>query len=543
MPHASNLRRVVVAAALGAIFESYDIALFGPLASLVAANFFSGLDPSSAYVFTLLSFAIAYLVRPVGAAVFGQFNDRAGRKQTFLITIVILGVSTALMGLLPSYAAIGVASPCLMMLLRVCQGLGFGGEFGSAVTYIAEHARPDQRGLATGAFAITSACGLVLSILVVLATELVLGKTAFEAWGWRIPFLFSAVLMLISVRLRLRLQESPLFLQLRADGRVSAAPLREAFGTRRYLRTSLIALFGAIAGNSVALAVAAYPIYFLMLNLRVDPLLLDYTILGYSVLLALFILGAAWLSDHVGRKPLMLAGFMLTALACFPVFKAITHYADPGLEAAIRVSPVRVLADPTQCSLQIDPIGVVAPRTSCDIAHKALAKAGVPYTSIAVPGQPVARVEIGATRLESFESRGLSKPELATRTRAFGQELTAALSRAGYPVKADPRHTNVVALILWIGLLCLFVALASGPLASWLVEMFPTRIRGTALSLPYNLGGWFGGFLPAVVFSVFTSTGDFYSGLWYAIGMLALATLIAAVCLPETRGRSLVAID
>jgi MFS family permease len=539
----SSLRRVVIASSLGAIFESYDLTLFGPLAPIIAAQFFANLDSSGAYVFTLLSFALPYVVRPLGGVIFGSLGDRTGRKYSFLVTITILGTTTVLIGLLPSYATIGITSPILLMALRVCQGMGFGGEFGSAVTYIAEHAQPDRRGLATAAVVITNACGLVLSILVVLATELTIGQGAFERWGWRIPFLLSAALMLISIYMRRQLYESPVFVQLRVEGKLSKAPLREAFATRRYLGRTLLAVCGVIAGSSVAAALGTYPIFFLMLNLKIDPFLLHYTILGYSVLFVLFLIGAASVSDRLGRKPVMVTGFLLTALVCIPIFKAIPHYASPALEAAVAAAPIRVHADPADCTGQIDPIGVRQPRTSCDIALRALAKAAVPYSKVAVPRQLPAQVTVGQVRVVAFDGRGLAEAEYEARARAFAGELTSALASDGYPKHADPGHTRVIALIGLLVLLNLFVALAAGPSAACLVEMFPSRIRDSALSVPYNIGTWFGGFLPTIVFAVFTLTGDFYAGLWYAVAMLVFSSAIATVFLPETRGRSLGAID
>lgn len=535
----ARLRRVVVASSLGAIFEAYDLTLYGPMAAIIAAQFFSGLDPAYAYIFTLLSAAIGYVVRPFGGLVFGRLGDLAGRKHTFLLTIVIIGVATVLIGLLPSYASIGIASPLLLMALRVLQGLAFGGEFGGAVTYIAEHAPAQKRGLATSAVAITMACGLVCAILVVLACEFAVGKKAFEEWGWRIPFLLSAVFMLISIYIRVRLQESPLFLEMKRAGTASKGPVREAFGRWRYLRLSLLILFGAIAGQSVASATGAYPIYLLMLNLKIDPFLLHYTILGYSVFFVGFMIFAGWLSDRMGRKPIVLAGFLGTALAAYPVFQAITHYAHPALETAIANRPVTIVVDPTQCSRQFDPIGLAEFRTSCDIARRAVAKLGIPYADGEASVGTSARIEIGAVAVAVFDGRPLDKAAFRERTKALDQEVTKALAAADYPARAAPDKTNVPALIGLLAFLNFFVALASAPLAAWLIEMFPTRIRYTAFSLPYNIGGWFGGFLPAISFAAFTATGNLYAGLWYSVSVLVLALVIGGLLLPETRGRSL----
>jgi MFS family permease len=536
---AGGLRRVVVASSLGAIFEAYDLVLFGPMAAIIAAQFFSGLDPAYAYIFTLLSIAVTYVARPFGGLVFGPLGDRVGRKYAFLLTIVMMGLATVCIGLLPSYAAIGVASPLLLMGLRIIQGLAFGGEFGGAVTYIAEHAPASRRGFATSAVAITMACGLVLAILVVIACGWVLGKDAFEAWGWRIPFLLSAVLMLLSVYIRLRLHESPIFLSMKKAGRASKAPLREAFGRWSHMRTVLLVLFGAIAGQSVATATGAYPIYLLMLNLKIDPFLLHYTILGYSVFFVAAMIVAGWLSDRVGRKPVVLAGFLGTALAAYPVFQGITHYAHPRLEAAVAANPVTVVANPATCTRQLDPLGLAEFRSGCDVARRAVAKLGVPHSNRDAPAGSAALVQIGATTLPAFDGRGLDRTAFTQQAKAFEGWLAGALSAAGYPARAAPETTNVPALIGLMAVLNIFVAMASAPLAIWLIEMFPTRIRTTAFALPYNVGGWFGGFLPAIAFTAFTVTGNLYAGLWYSVGVLLISLAVGGLFLPETRGRAL----
>ncbi|MDP4021605.1 MFS transporter [Methylobacterium sp. NEAU 140] len=537
-----RMRRVVVASSLGAVFEAYDLVLYGPMAAIIARTFFSGLDEAYAYVFALLSAAVSYLARPFGGLIFGRLGDLAGRKYAFLLTIVVMGGSTVLIGLLPCYAAVGIASPILLMSLRFVQGLAFGGEFGGAVTYIAEHASARNRGLATSAVGITMACGLILAILVVLACETLLGKAAFEAWGWRIPFLLSAVLMLVSVYMRLRLQESPLFLRMRSGGGLAKRPVREALGQWRYLRTGLLVLFGAVAGQSVATATGAYPIYLLMLNLKIDPFLLHYTILGYSTGLVACLIAAGWLSDRVGRKPVMLAGFIGTALVALPVFQAVTHRAHPALETAMAAHPVVVAADPAGCSRQFDPLGLAPFRTPCDVARRAVAKLGIPYETRAVEAGAPAQVLVGAAAVAAFDGRGMDKAAFDAGNAAFGRSLAAALSEAGYPARADPARTDVPALIGLLVLLNAFVALASAPLAAWMIELVPTRIRSTVLSLAYNLGGLFGGFFPAIAFSAFTATGSLYAGLWYATAVLAVSAAVAALFLPETRGRPLDAV-
>jgi MFS family permease len=538
----TRVRRVIVASSLGAVFEAYDLVLFGPMAATIARHFFSGLDDAYAYVFTLLSAAVTFLARPFGGLIFGRLGDLVGRKHTFLLTIVIMGGATVAIGLLPTYAAIGVLAPALLITLRIVQGLAFGGEFGGAVTYIAEHAPAGRRGLATSAVGITMACGLVLAILVVIACETLLGKAAFETWGWRIPFLLSAVLMLVSVYMRLRLQESPLFLRMRRGGGGARRPVREALGRWAHLRVVLLVLVGLVAGQSVASATGSYPIYLLMLNLKIDPFLLHYTILGYSTCLVACMIAAGWLSDRIGRKPIMLAGFLGTAVLALPVYASITRHAHPDLAAAVADRPVAVAADPAGCSRQFDPFGVARFESPCDIARRAVAKLGVPYTIRDLPvGSPV-QIMIGAARLASFDGAGLDKATRDARTAELGKALAGAVAAAGYPARADPAKTNLPALIALLSLLNAFVALASAPLAAWMIELFPTRIRNTALSVPYTVGGWFGGFLPAIAFSAFTATGNLYAGLWYALVVLAVAFVLTALFLPETRGRALDAI-
>jgi MFS family permease len=537
---AKRRRRVVVASSLGAVFEAYDIVLFGPLAAIIAKHFFSGLDETSAYILTLLSLGLGAVVRPLGGVVFGRLGDLVGRKIAFLVTIVIAGVSTFLVGLLPSYAAIGIASPALLMLMRILQGLALGGEFGGAVVYIAEHAHPSRRGLATSAIHTTTALGLMLAIVVVLACQALVGKDAFEEWGWRIPFLLSGVMLLISVYIRLKLEESPVFQELKRSRRTSTAPLAEALGTWRYAKRSLIVLFGAVAGHAVVSATATYPIYLLMLNLKIDWVQLQWIILGSSACSVIFIVAAGWLSDHVGRKPLVLAGMLLMALGCFPLYQAVTHYASPALEEAVARTPVVVYADRADCSLRLDPLGVVEYKRSCDIARTAAAKAAAPYVSRDAPAGAVAYIQIGDGRLQAFDGRELDSKTYAARFAAFGKQVRDALTSSGYPPRAVPQRTNVVALIGVLATLSLFAALASGPMGAWLSELFPTRIRGTSFSTLYQIGwGWFGGLLPTISFTAFAATGNLYAGLWYSLAVIVPAFFISLAFLTETRGRRL----
>jgi MFS family permease len=541
----SETRRVIFASSLGTVFEWYDFYLYGSLAAIIAKQFFSGLNDTSAFIFALLAFAAGFAVRPFGALVFGRLGDLVGRKYTFLITILIMGLSTFLVGVLPSYASIGVAAPVILITLRLLQGLALGGEYGGAATYVAEHSRDDNRGFATSWIQTTATGGLFLSLLVILGCRLSLGNEAFEAWGWRIPFLVSALLLGISVYIRLQLSESPLFKQMKEQGKTSKAPLTEAFGQWKNLKLVLLALFGATAGQAVVWYTGQfYALYFLTQTVKVDATTANLLVAAGLLIGTPFFLFFGWLSDRIGRKAVIMSGCLIAALTYFPIFKAITHYANPALEAAAATSPVSVIADPAECSFQFDPVGKKVFNSSCDIAKSALAKAGIPYDNVAAEPGTVAQVKIGNDFVASFDGKTLDKATFKEQSGAFGKTLGDALKAAQYPAKADPAQVNKPMLIVLLALLVIYVTMVYGPIAAWLVEMFPTRIRYSSMSLPYHIGnGWFGGFVPTIAFALVSLKGDIYYGLWYPI-IVAVATLIiGTLFLRETKGSSLHAND
>ena len=534
-------RRVIFASSLGTVFEWYDFYLYGSLAAIIAKQFFSGLNDTSAFIFALLAFAAGFAVRPFGALVFGRLGDLVGRKYTFLITILIMGVSTFMVGVLPSYASIGVAAPIILITLRLLQGLALGGEYGGAATYVAEHSRDDNRGLTTSWIQTTATGGLFLSLLVILGCRLALGNEAFEAWGWRIPFLLSAVLLGISVYIRLQLHESPLFQKMKAEGKQSKAPLSEAFGQWKNLKVVLLALFGATAGQAVVWYTGQfYALYFLTQTLKVDATTANLLIAAGLLIGTPFFIVFGWLSDRIGRKPIIMTGCLIAALTYFPLFQAMTHYANPQLEAAAANSPVLVVADPAQCSFQFDPVGKKIFDSSCDIAKSALAKSGVPYTNQAAPAGSIAEVRVGSIVLASFDGAALDKDAFTAKQTHFYLELSRALNQAGYPAKADPERVDKPMLILLLSILVIYVTMVYGPIAAWLVELFPTRIRYSSMSLPYHIGnGWFGGFVPTIAFALVSLKGDIYYGLWYPIIVALVTLVIGTLFLRETKGSSL----
>jgi predicted MFS family arabinose efflux permease len=532
-------RKVILASSLGTVFEWYDFFLYGALSIVISKQFFSGVNETTGFIFALLAFAAGFFVRPFGALVFGRLGDLVGRKRTFLITIVLMGVSTALVGLLPNYATIGVAAPIILIVLRMLQGLALGGEYGGAATYVAEHAPDGRRGLYTSWIQTTATMGLFLSLLVILLCRWLTGDD-FEVWGWRIPFLLSVVLLAISVYIRLQLEESPAFEQIRAEGKLAKAPLTEAFADRGNLKIVLLALFGATAGQAVVwYAGQFYALFFLERTLQLEAASANLIIVAALLIGTPFFVVFGALSDRIGRKTLVMAGCLLAALTYFPTFKAITHYANPALERAVATAPVVVTADPARCSLQFDPVGKAAFRESCDVAKTALAKAGVPYRNEAAPAGATAAVRIGtgaaAVTVPSFEGGALDAAAFKAASADFGKQLRGALDGAGYPPKADMAQVNypmVIALCAWLVIL---VTLVYGPIAAWLVELFPTRIRYTSMSLPYHIGnGWFGGFLPVTAFAIVAATGDIYAGLWYPIIVALMTLVIGGLFLRET---------
>ncbi|HEY4144740.1 MFS transporter [Pinirhizobacter sp.] len=538
---ATGHKRVIFASSLGTVFEWYDFYLYGSLAAIIGKQFFGGLNETSQFIFALLAFAAGFAVRPFGAIVFGRVGDLIGRKYTFLITIVIMGTSTFLVGALPSYASIGWAAPIILIILRLLQGLALGGEYGGAATYVAEHAPMGKRGLYTSFIQITATFGLFLSLLVILGMRFSMGTEAFETWGWRIPFLLSAILVGVSVYIRLQLQESPVFKEMKEQGKGSKAPLTEAFGRWSNLKLVILALLGATAGQAVVWYTGQfYALYFLTQSLKVDSTAANLLIAAALLIATPFFVVFGALSDKIGRKPVVLAGCLLAALTYFPIFKAITHYGNPAIEAAAAASPVTVVADPKGCSFQFDPVGKKTFTSSCDVAKSVLAKRGIPYTNMDAPSGSVAQVKIGSTTVDAFEGAGMAKADFTAKAKAFTAAVGTDLKAAGYPEKADPTQSNYPMLVLLLTILVLYVTMVYGPIAAWLVEMFPTRIRYTSMSLPYHIGnGWFGGFVPTIGFMLVAWKGDIYYGLWYPIGVALMTFVIGLLFVRETKDVSI----
>ncbi len=537
-------RRVIFASSLGTVFEWYDFYLYGSLSAVITRQFFSGVNETTGFIFALMAFAAGFFVRPFGALLFGRLGDMVGRKYTFLVTIVIMGLSTALVGMLPSYEAIGVAAPIILITLRLLQGLALGGEYGGAATYVAEHAPDGKRGLYTSWIQTTATLGLFLSLLVILLCRVTLGD-AFDVWGWRIPFLVSIALLAISVYIRLQLQESPAFLEMKAEGKVSKAPLSEAFGRWSNLKIVLLALVGATAGQAVVwYGGQFYALFFLEKILQVDAKAANLIIAAALVIGTPFFIVFGALSDRIGRKTIVMAGCLLAVLTYFPTFKGLTHFANPALEKAVATAPVTIIADPADCSFQFDPVGKKAFTSSCDVAKSYLAKAGVPYENESAAAGSVARVRIGsadtARIVDSFPGSQLSKTDFKPAADAFASQMKEALNAAGYPAKADMEQLNYPMVIVLCTYLVILVTMVYGPIAAWLVELFPTRIRYTSMSLPYHIGnGWFGGFLPVTSFAIVAATGDIYNGLWYPIAVALMTVVIGTFFLKETVGQPL----
>jgi MFS family permease len=529
---------VIGASSLGTVFEWYDFYLYGLLAAIISAQFFSGVNDTTGFIFALAAFAAGFAVRPFGALVFGRLGDMVGRKHTFLITMSIMGGATFLVGLLPSYAKVGVIAPILLVLLRLLQGLALGGEYGGAATYVAEHAPPGKRGLYTSWIQTTATLGLFAALLVVIGTRTAIGEDAFKAWGWRIPFLVSLLLLIVSLWIRMQLDESPVFVDMRNANATSKAPLTEAFGRWANLKIVIICLLGAVMGQAVVWYTGQfYALFYLERMLRVDGAT---TNILTAIALALATPGFiffGWLSDRIGRKPIIMTGCLLAVLTYFPLFHALTRYANPALFAAQAAAPVTVTADPRECSFQFDPIGKNKfDSTSCDIAKSFLAKAGVSYQRVDAPPGKIAEIQSGATTLTAPDPHVLTgAAERKAAIAAFQGKVKATLTAAGYPDKADPAGIDRPKVTLILFILVLYVTMVYGPIAALLVELFPARIRYTAMSLPYHIGnGWFGGFLPTTAFAMVAATGDIYYGLWYPIVVAAATVVIGLFFLPET---------
>ncbi|SFN95627.1 MFS transporter [Sphingomonas sp. OK281] len=533
---------IIIASSLGAVFEWYDFYLYGLLATIITAQFFSGVNETTGFIFALAAFAAGFAVRPFGALVFGRIGDVVGRKNTFLVTMAIMGLSTFLVGLLPSYASVGVAAPIALVVLRLLQGLALGGEYGGAATYVAEHAPDKKRGLFTSFIQTTASLGLFAALLIVIGVRTLVGEEAFAAWGWRIPFIVSIALLAVSLWIRMQLEESPVFQKMKDEGKTSKAPLTEAFGQWSNLKVVLIALFGAVVGQGVVFYTSQfYALFFLEKNLRVDGPTTNILIAIALLIATPAFIFFGWLSDKIGRKYIILTGCALAALTYMPLFHALSKAANPALYAAQANSPVSVVANPDECSVQFDPVGKNKfDKSSCDIAKAYLAKAGISYANVIAPAGTVAQIHIGGTTIPVVNPAVVSGPDKAAAIKAFGAEVKTALTAVGYPEKADPAQINKPMVVAILVLLVLYVTMVYGPIAALLVELFPTRIRYTSMSLPYHIGnGWFGGFLPTAAFAMVAATGDIYYGLWYPILACAVTAVVGLVFLPETFRRSL----
>ncbi|MEY4694339.1 MAG: hypothetical protein RLZZ95_788 [Pseudomonadota bacterium] len=579
-PMSSEEKKVIFASSLGTVFEWYDFYLYGSLAAIIAKQFFSGLDAGSAFIFALLAFAAGFIVRPFGAIFFGRLGDMIGRKYTFLVTILIMGLSTFIVGILPTYASIGVAAPVILIGLRLLQGLALGGEYGGAATYVAEHAPHTKRGAYTAWIQTTATLGLFLSLLVILGTRTVLGEEAFEQWGWRIPFLVSIALLGVSVYIRLSMSESPAFVKMKAEGKTSKAPLSESFGQWKNLKIVILALIGLTAGQAVVWYTGQfYALFFLTQALKVDGATANLFVAASLLIGTPFFIVFGSLSDKIGRKPIIMLGCLLAVLTYFPVFEQLTKAANPDLHAAQQANKVVVVADPAECSFQFNPTGTVKFTSSCDIAKQKLAGSSVSYSNeAAAPGTP-AIIKVGETVISTtvtpedvaaakaaaeqklnelkaadpVDAKAVKKAEDAlknlsddkkSRDAVITANLSATLKAAGYPVKADPAKVNKVVVILILTYLVILVTMVYGPIAAMLVEMFPTRIRYTSMSLPYHIGnGWFGGLLPTMAFAIVAQTGNMYNGLWYPIIIAGATFIIGTLFITETKDVDIYADD
>jgi len=540
-----GLKTVVLASAAGTAFEWYDFFIFGSLTTIIAKHFYADVGEATGYILALLTFGVGFVVRPLGALVFGWFGDRTGRKTTFLVTITMMGVATVLIGCLPDYNTIGMAAPMLLLSLRVLQGFALGGEYGGAAIYVAEHSPPKKRGLLTGWIQTTAAFGLMGALAVILITRAVLGSEAFDDWGWRVPFVLSALLLIVSLWIRLKLNESPAYRRMEEEGGERRAPYREAFFQWRNGRFVLIALFGImVAQGAVWYAGYFYTRFFMEKVLKVDTNTVDQLVLMVTVASAALYVFFGWLSDRLGRKPVMLFGMILALVAFFPGFHALTRAANPALAEAQARAPVMVVADPATCAVQFDPVGKAAFSSACDLAKSVLSNAGVGYTNQAAAPGAVAAVRVGGIQVASIEGAGLDKAALKAAKAEVETRVKAALVEAGYPAKADPARIDMPRVFAILMIFMVAATALYGPQAAALVELFPTRVRYTAMSLPYNIGtGWVGGLLPAASFALVAWSGNIYFGLWYSVGFTLIATVVALLFLPETRGRDLNAID
>jgi MFS family permease len=537
-----NEALVIGASSVGTMFEWYDFFLYGALVTNINYHFFSGVNETTGFILALATFAAGFLVRPFGALVFGRIGDIVGRKNTFLVTMIIMGASTFAVGLLPSAAQIGILAPILLVALRVLQGLAIGGEYGGAAIYVAEHAPQNRRGFYTSFIQITATIGLFISLILILAVRNMMSPEEFNDWGWRVPFLVSIFLLLISIWIRLQLQESPVFQKMKEEQQTSKAPWAEAFGKWNNAKFVLIALFGLVAGQAVIWYTGTfYSLFFLQNVLKVDGGEAN-TIVAIALAIGtpLYVL-VGWLSDKIGRRWLALGGLALAVATFFPLFHTMTVAANPGLAAAQASAPVIVRADTSQCSLQFDPVGRNKfDSKSCDIVKAHLSRAGVSYTTETLPAGSAAQVSIGGQIFNAPDPSQLSGEERAAAIAAYQAEVGAALAAAGYPPKADTAQIDRWTVILMIVLTQLFTAMIYGPMAATLVELFPARIRYTSMSLPYHIGnGWFGGLLPTTAFMIVAATGDIYAGIWYPVVIAAVTLVVGLFFLPETYKREI----
>ena len=542
-PMTSEERKVIFASSLGTVFEWYDFYLYGTLAVIIGKQFFSNLDPASQVIFSLLAFAAGFIVRPFGALVFGRLGDMIGRKYTFLVTILIMGMSTFIVGILPGYASIGVAAPVILIGLRMLQGLALGGEYGGAATYVAEHAPHGKRGAFTSWIQTTATLGLFLSLIVILGTRTVVGEEVFADWGWRVPFLVSIILLGISVWIRLSMNESPAFKKMKEEGKTSKAPLTESFGQWRNLKIVILALVGLTMGQAVVWYTGQfYALFFLTGPLKVDGATANVFIAIALLIGTPFFIVFGVLSDKIGRKPIILAGCLLAALTYFPLFRALTQATNPDLAKAQATAQVSVLADPNECSFQFNPTGTAKFTSSCDIAKQVLAANSVSYGNVAASGP--AKIKIGDREIDAYSSQGLTADEAKAKDAAFKKTVVDALRAQGYPAKADPAKMNKPVIIAILTLLVIYVTMVYGPIAAMLVEMFPTRIRYTSMSLPYHIGnGWFGGLLPATGLAIVAQTGNMYNGLWYPVIFALITFVVGMLFVKETKDVDIYAKD